>query len=401
MIIKNTNNIKKIGVSYSGGLDTSVSIKWLCNKKKKVYAYYANIDDNKKKEIFNIKKRAIICGVKKFKSLNLIKKFIKETFKMIKFNSFNIITGEQKYYNTTPISRVIIGKYISRSIKKNNVNIWCDGSTYKGNDIERFLIYSIRENKNINIYKPWLDKKFISEVGCRKKMKKYILKNKISYKFKKRNYSIDSNILGNTYEGDILENMNSSIEDVNFEYKFCNNSNIYKLEFLKGIPIKINGILIKNYKNFIKYFNKNFGGLGICDQIEDRIIGTKSRGIYESPFMYIIHNIYERLLTIIHDKDSIYIYRIFGFLLGDYLYRGKWKSDGAKILKKSMLKISNSISGRVTFKINNGKLIVLNTESINSKYIKNKVSMEKEEFEIINFKDRIGQLNLLSSIISV
>ncbi|MGX7589224.1 argininosuccinate synthase [Candidatus Vidania fulgoroideorum] len=401
-MIKKINKIKKICVSYSGGLDTSVAIKWLSNKGIKVYAYYADIDDISIKELKRIKLNAMKCGAHKFKSFNLKREIINEALKVIKYNAFNIYSGKEKYYNTTPISRIIITKRIVKEMKKDSVNIWSDGSTYKGNDIERFFIYSLSINKNIKIYKPWLDSKFINEVGGgRKEMILFLKKNNIIYSKKKKNYSIDSNILGNTYEGENLESLDSHLSKKNFEYnKKKYKKKIYKIYFKNGIPYYFNNKKITFIK-FVKKINKIAGsfGIGISDQIENRILGTKSRGVYESPFMEVIHILYERIANCVHNEGSLTLYKENGYKLGCLLYKGLWWSYEAKMIKHMLKFFSKRINGKINFCFEKNKVKILNTKSKFSLYNKKNVSMEKNKYENFSYRDRIGYLNIKKLII--
>ncbi|MGX7585814.1 argininosuccinate synthase [Candidatus Vidania fulgoroideorum] len=398
MIIKNYHTIKRLGLAYSGGLDTSTAIRWLCKKRIDVYAYHANIEKTSKESIRRICNKAISCGVKKFKSLSLCPYLIKLALEAIRYNAFNIVTGCQKYYNTTPLSRVVIGKYITKQIKADGLCVWSDGSTYKGNDIERFMLYASREYKSVKFYKPWLDHAFVRELGGRDKMEKYLVSLGIKKDDdKEQPYSVDSNILGNTYEGNILEYMNASEDDVDFQYKrSC--KYLIKISFYHGIPNMINDRRIKNYKNFITLINKIGGMIGVCDQMEDRIIGTKSRGIYEAPGMHILHNVYERLVTLVHNKESVDYYRYASYLLGSMLYKGQWYCDCAKYIRKSLEAFARRVSGYVIFMIHKNRIKIIETVAERSKYIRNKVSMDKEMVEQISYKDRIGQLNLVRSV---
>ncbi|MGX7577076.1 argininosuccinate synthase [Candidatus Vidania fulgoroideorum] len=399
MIIKKIGKFSKLGMSYSGGLDTTVAINWLCKKNILVNAYFAVVEKLDEKKIKKIKKKAFKVGAKKFIFINLKKKIIKEALNVIKTGAFSVYNGNYKYYNTTPIGRIVISKYLSKRMIKDKIKVWSDGSTFKGNDIERFFIYVKRIEPSIYIYKPWLDKKFIKEIGGgRKQMKEYIKKYNIN--FDKNLYSIDSNIIGRTYEGGKIENLNSDITEVKYKYfkkNFKKKSKTFKIHFERGIPIKFNNKYIKNYSKFLEKLNIIGGkySLGVSDQIEDRIIGTKSRGIYESPGIYIIHNLYERLISCIHNRESINLYRENGLKLGCLLYNGNWYNDESIMRRNLISYFSNKITGYVSFKLINGLIIIEDTFSKNSKYLKNEVSMEKTK-QKFNFSDRIGSLNMLN-----
>ncbi|XAO72532.1 MAG: argininosuccinate synthase [Candidatus Vidania fulgoroideorum] len=397
MIIKKAIN-KKIGLAFSGGLDTSVAIKWMKNNNNKIFAYNANLEFKNEKN--KLKKKAIKLGAIKFKSINCKEKLAKAGIKVIKYRAFCVSSGTGIYFNTTPIARVITTKEISKELKKENINIWSDGSTYKGNDIERFCNYALIANKKIKFYKPWLDKEFIKKFGGRKEIIKYLDKKK---KYKKENkYSIDSNILGNTYEGNKIEKLKFNIEKIKFI--FCGNINNIKnkstkfsIEIKKGNPIKINNKKINKKYLIFKILNKigSKHKLGISDQIEDRIIETKSRGIYEAPAMLILHNIYERLISCIYNKETIKLYRSNGKKIGRLLYEGKWYSEESKLRIEIAKKITSKINGKLKLKITNGNILFINTKIYkHNKYKKKYISMEKCKKEMFTFKDRIGYLNI-------
>lgn len=395
-IIKKIKKGLKIGLAYSGGLDTSATIKWLKENNVKVFAYYSDLGNLNKKEIIKIKNKAIKLGAKKFKCIDCKKQIVNEALIAIKANAFSFKTGNYEYYNTTPIGRVITGILLSREMKKDGINIWCDGSTFKGNDIERFLKYSYIINKKIIFYKPWLDKKFIKKIGGRKEMNKYIFKNK---KKKMFNYSIDSNILGNTYEGGEIEKINK-FDTSKINFLICKKTQQKKpikisFYFLKGKITKLNGKKI-NSLNLFKFLNKISKKLyiGISDQIEERIIGVKSRGIYESPSMYILKNVFERALSSYYKKEVIDFHIENGVKLGNLLYEGRWFDELSEIIKKISLEIFKKITGKIKIKIVNNTIFFTETKIKNSIYSKKIISMEKTKKNKINYKDRIGQLNI-------
>ncbi|MGX7583134.1 argininosuccinate synthase [Candidatus Vidania fulgoroideorum] len=394
-IIKKIKKNMRIGLAYSGGLDTSASIKWLTKKKVKVFAYYSDLGNLKKKKIIKIKEKAKKLGAKKFICIDCKKQIASEALKVLKTNAFSIKTGSYEYFNTTPIGRVVIGIMLSKKMKDDNVNVWCDGSTFKGNDIERFIIYSYIINKKIIFYKPWLDKEFIKKLGGRKEMLKYIKKNNKSH----NNYSIDSNILGNTYEGGDIENLNFDTSKINFllcKNRKCKKKIKISFSFSKGNIIKINGKKIKTNFYIFKILNKILKNtlLGISDQIEERIIGIKSRGIYESPSMFVLKNVFERAISCVYKKNVIEFYRKNGIKLGNLLYKGKWFEDISEIIKKSSIKIFEKITGKIKIKIINNVIFFTKTKLKNSLYFEKIISMEKNKNEKINYKDRIGQLNI-------
>ncbi|MGX7589505.1 argininosuccinate synthase domain-containing protein [Candidatus Vidania fulgoroideorum] len=385
-IIKKIKN-KKIALAYSGGLDTSFSIKWLKKKKAKVYAFYVDLGNHTKKQIKNIKKESLNLGAVRFKSINCKKKIIKEAFLALKTRAFNVYCGTGIYFNITPIGRVIISNAIYKELENYKINIWSDGSTYKGNDIERFFNYIESKNSKIVFYKPWLNKSFVKLIKGRKKMEK-ILK-------KKSKYSVDSNVIGNTYEGNKIENLNFNITKMNFilcNLKYNKKKTILKLKIKNGNVIKYNNIK----KNIFYIINKicSKHNLGISDQIEDRIIGTKSRGIYESPAMFLFYNVYDRMISCLYNYDDIIFYRNNGIRLGKLLYFGRWYCKEAKIRKKVGIYYASKINGKIKIAIIYNNLFFLNTYVKKNKYKKKNSTMEGVYKENFSYIDRIGHLKI-------
>ncbi|MGX7589367.1 argininosuccinate synthase [Candidatus Vidania fulgoroideorum] len=387
---------KRIGLAYSGGLDTRAALKWMNLNKNKVYTFFGDTGNVKKKKIKIIKKEALLLGAKEFYLINCKKKILKEGMKLLKCRAFNVYSGTGIYFNTTPISRAVMGVLISKEMKKKNIKIWSDGSTYKGNDIERFFRYSYIVNKDLKIYKPWFDPRFIKKMGGRKEMSKYIgvIDNK------KYNYSIDSNILGNTYEGGEIENLKFDITKIYFimckNIKKVKKKSVFNIEFKNGSPYKFNKKKINSFISFFKEINRisSKHKLGLSDQIEERIIGTKSRGIYEAPGMYLLHNVYERFISCIYNRSIIELYRNNGYSIGKLLYNGKWFDEETEIRKKISIMITKKINGYIEVMILNNNVFYLNTKIKNNKYLKDNSSMEKVKNESFDFNDRIGYLNI-------
>ncbi|MGX7582562.1 argininosuccinate synthase [Candidatus Vidania fulgoroideorum] len=388
-IIKNIKK-KKIALAYSGGLDTSVAIKWLKKNKSIVYAYYIDLGNHNKKEILEIKKNSLKLGAYYFKKIDCKKKLINEAFISLKSRAFNVNCGTGIYFNITPLGRVVISESICKEMKKKKINIWSDGSTYRGNDIERFFNYVYSKNKKIKFYKPWLDKNFIKKIEGRKKMEK-ILK-------KKPTFSIDSNIIGNTYEGYKIENLNFNI--LKFKFILCGKINkikkntILNIYFKNGDVKKLNGEkkLIKIFKKVNKICSKH--NMGISDQIEDRIIGTKSRGIYESPAMFFFYNVYDRFISCIYNYNDISFHRNNGIKLGKLLYNGRWNCKEAKIRKNIGIYYSSKITGKIKILLSYSNIFYLKTMVKKNKYNINNSSMNKVKKETFSYLDRIGHLKI-------
>ncbi|MGX7585952.1 argininosuccinate synthase [Candidatus Vidania fulgoroideorum] len=395
-IISTLKGIKKIGLAYSGGLDTSAVIKWVSSLGIKVFAFYADLGQSNKDGIKKLKNNAINYGASKFFSIDCKLDLIREGFIALKSRAFNFITGCTKYYNTTPLGRIVTSVSLTKKMINSGIKIWCDGSTYKGNDIERFFRYSCILNQNLNYYKPWLDSKFINKFGGRKQMSEFVGLNDT-----KNKYSIDSNILGNTYEGCGIESLTFDLSGIDFIY--CGDiksiplrSKVIKFSFVKGDILMVNNSFISLYCLF-KYLNKLCGSynLGISDQIEERITSIKSRGIYESPTMHLLHNVYDRAISCIYKNDTIKYYNISGLNLAERLYEGKWFEDLCHLIKLNGVYLCNRINGVIKVKITPSSCIIfLKTQLSESIYIKDLVSMERT---VVGFKgkDRVGCLNVV------
>jgi argininosuccinate synthase len=292
------------------------------------------------------------------------------------------------------------------AMKEDDVNIWGDGSTYKGNDIERFYRYGLLANPALKIYKPWLDQRFIDDLGGRKEMSEFMQKAGFDYKMSaEKAYSTDSNMLGATHEAKDLEELSSGIRIVNpimgvafWKPEVEVKAEEVRVRFEEGRPVALNGQEIADPVELFLQANRIGGrhGLGMCDQIENRIIEAKSRGIYEAPGMALLHIAYERLLTGIHNEDTIEQYRINGLRLGRLLYQGRWFDPQAIMLRETAQRwVAGAITGEVTLELRRGNdYSLLNTESPNLTYAPERLSMEKVENAPFTPLDRIGQLTM-------
>ncbi|MGX7582701.1 argininosuccinate synthase [Candidatus Vidania fulgoroideorum] len=396
-ILKTHTHIKKIGLAYSGGLDTSVIIKWLTHQKKEVIAFFADLGQSSKQQIKKIKKRAYKYGAKKFYIINGTQHLCKEALTALQCSAFAFKTGTSKYYNTTPLARIVTAILITKKMTQKKINIWCDGSTYKGNDIERFLRYTLLTNTHINFYKPWLDKQFIKEFKGRNNMSRYIKTP--------NQYSMDTNILGKTYEGGAIEDLAMDITTI--RYKWCG----YLTDTTPTTPkitlhIKHGKITHLNNKQYsltkiFKILNTLCGQkkIGITDQIEERITGIKSRGIYEAPAMEFLHNIYERAISCLYDKTLIITRNKLGEMLGHKLYEGKWFDDLATLIKKLGKITCKHITGKITCKLLTNQILFTNTKLKASTYIKKLISMDTSSGGFSG-TDRIGYLNIIKTAIN-
>ena len=405
-ILQNLPVGQKVGIAFSGGLDTSAALLWMKLKGALPYAYTANLGQPDEDDYNAIPKKAMEYGAENARLIDCRAQLAYEGIAAIQCGAFHVSTGGIAYFNTTPLGRAVTGTMLVSAMKEDDVNIWGDGSTYKGNDIERFYRYGLLTNPALKIYKPWLDQQFIDELGGRHEMSEFLIANGFNYKMSvEKAYSTDSNMLGATHEAKDLEFLNSGIKIVKpiMGVAFWDESVEVKPEevsvrFEEGVPVALNG---KEYADPVELFleaNRIGGrhGLGMSDQIENRIIEAKSRGIYEAPGMALFHIAYERLVTGIHNEDTIEQYRINGLRLGRLLYQGRWFDSQALMLRETAQRwVAKAITGEVTLELRRGNdYSILNTESPNLTYQPERLSMEKVEDAAFTPLDRIGQLTM-------
>lgn len=397
---------QKVGIAFSGGLDTSAALLWMRQKGAVPYAYTANLGQPDEDDYEAIPKKAMEYGAENARLIDCRAQLAHEGIVAVQCGAFHITTGGATYFNTTPLGRAVTGTMLVATMKEDDVNIWGDGSTFKGNDIERFYRYGLLTNPNLKIYKPWLDQQFIDELGGRFEMSKFLIENGFDYKMSvEKAYSTDSNMLGATHEAKDLEELSTGIKivkpimgvafwDENVQVK----PEVVTVRFEEGVPVALNG---KTFDNVVELFleaNRIGGrhGLGMSDQIENRIIEAKSRGIYEAPGMALFHIAYERLVTGIHNEDTIEQYRINGLRLGRLLYQGRWFDPQALMLRETAQRwVARAVTGEVTLELRRGNdYSILNTESPNLTYAAERLSMEKVENAPFDPIDRIGQLTM-------
>ena len=397
---------QKVGIAFSGGLDTSAALLWMRQKGAVPYAYTANLGQPDEDDYSAIPKKAMAYGAENASLIDCRSQLAHEGIAAIQCGAFHISTGGIPYFNTTPLGRAITGTMLVAAMKEDDVNIWGDGSTFKGNDIERFYRYGLLTNPNLKIYKPWLDAQFIEELGGRFEMSQFLIENGFDYKMSvEKAYSTDSNMLGATHEAKDLEQLSTGMKivkpimgvafwDENVEIK----PETVTVTFEEGVPVALNGKRFDNAVDIILEANRIGGrhGLGMSDQIENRIIEAKSRGIYEAPGMALLHIAYERLVTGIHNEDTIEQYRINGIRLGRLLYQGRWFDPQALMLRETAQRwVAKAITGTVTLELRRGNdFTILNTESPNLTYEAERLSMEKVEDAPFDPIDRIGQLTM-------
>jgi argininosuccinate synthase len=396
---------QKVGIAFSGGLDTSAALHWMKLKGAIPYAYTANLGQPDEPDYDEIPRRAMQYGAEKARLIDCRAQLVAEGIAALQCGAFHISTAGVTYFNTTPIGRAVTGTMLVTAMKEDDVNIWGDGSTFKGNDIERFYRYGLLANPSLKIYKPWLDQAFIDELGGRAEMSAFMTKAGFGYKMSaEKAYSTDSNMLGATHEAKDLEHLNSGVKIVQpiMGVAFWRDDVDVKREevtvrFEEGQPVALNGKTFASAVELLMEANRIGGrhGLGMSDQIENRIIEAKSRGIYEAPGLALLHIAYERLITGIHNEDTIEQYRDNGRRLGRLLYQGRWFDPQALMLRETAQRwVARAITGEVTVELRRGNdYSLLNTESPNLTYKPERLTMEKGE-SMFSPQDRIGQLTM-------
>ena len=396
---------QKVGIAFSGGLDTSAALHWMRKKGAVPFAYTANLGQPDEPDYDEIPRKALRYGAEAARLIDCRAQLVAEGIAALQCGAFHISTAGVTYFNTTPIGRAVTGTMLVAAMKEDDVNIWGDGSTYKGNDIERFYRYGLLTNPSLKIYKPWLDQQFIDELGGRAEMSAFMAAAGFDYKMSaEKAYSTDSNLLGATHEAKDLEYLNSGIRIVQpiMGVPFWREDVAIKPEevtirFEEGQPVALNGQTFDNPVELMLEANRIGGrhGLGMSDQIENRIIEAKSRGIYEAPGMALLYIAYERLVTGIHNEDTIEQYRINGLRLGRLLYQGRWFDSQALMLRETAQRwVAKAITGEVTLELRRGNdYSLLNTESPNLTYHPERLTMEKGE-SVFSPADRIGQLTM-------
>lgn len=396
---------QKVGIAFSGGLDTSAALRWMKNKGALPYAYTANLGQPDETDYEAIPRRAMEYGAENARLIDCREQLVNEGIAAIQSGAFHISTAGQLYFNTTPLGRAVTGTMLVAAMREDGVNVWGDGSTYKGNDIERFYRYGLLANSNLKIYKPWLDVQFISELGGRAEMSAFLQKEGFNYRMSaEKAYSTDSNMLGATHEAKDLESLDSNMKIVEpiMGVAFWRNDVEVKpetvtVEFKEGVPVAINGQKFSNPVALMEEANRIGGrhGLGMSDQIENRIIEAKSRGIYEAPGMALLFLAYERLVTGIHNEDTIAEYRINGIKLGRYLYQGRWFDSQALMIRESAMRwVARAVTGEVTIELRRGNdYTIVSTKSPNLTYEPSRLTMEKGD-SMFTAVDRIGQLTM-------
>jgi argininosuccinate synthase len=395
----------RIGVAFSGGLDTRCAVAWFARSGLEVHCYTADLAQPDEASAADIPPVALEHGAKGARLVDCRDALVREGLIAIQCGAFHLTTGGRKYYNTTPLGRAVTTTAIIRAMREDGVDVFSDGSTHKGNDIQRFYRYGILTNPNLTIYKPWLDRKFVEAFGGRKEMSEYLASVKLPYRMgTEKAYSTDANLLGATHEAKDLEFLDKGMRIVNpimgvafWKPEVTVKPEEVTVEFDKGVPVRLNG---KKYDSLFELFveaNKIGGrhGLGMSDQIENRVIDAKSRGIYEAPAMALLHITYERLLSSVHNENTMELYFSLGRRLGRILYEGKWYDPEAMMLKDGITRwVAPSISGAVTLELRRGDdYTLVDTRAAHMAYDPHKLSMEKVA-SAFSPEDRMGALEL-------
>jgi len=396
---------QRVGIAFSGGLDTSVAVAWMRAKGAVPFTYTADLGQYDEPDIASVPGRAKAYGAEGSRLVDCKEALVEEGFAAIACGAFHIRSGGKQYFNTTPLGRAVTGTMLVRAMLQDDVSIWGDGSTYKGNDIERFYRYGLLANPALRIYKPWLDADFVNELGGRKEMSEWLVANNLPYRDStEKAYSTDANILGATHEAKRLEHLDTSVELVEpiMGVRFWDESvkiasEDVQIEFVKGRPVAINGKALDAVA-LMQEANAIGGrhGLGMADQIENRIIEAKSRGIYEAPGMALLFIAYERLISAIHNEDTIANYHAEGRRLGRLLYEGRWLDPQSLMLRESLMRwVASAVTGEVTIRLRRGDdYSILNTTGPALSYSPDKLSMERTEDAAFGPADRIGQLTM-------
>ncbi|MFE9401252.1 argininosuccinate synthase [Streptomyces sp. NPDC006530] len=397
---------ERVGIAFSGGLDTSVAVAWMRDKGAVPCTYTADIGQYDELDIASVPGRAKAYGAEIARLVDCRAALVEEGLAALACGAFHIRSGGRAYFNTTPLGRAVTGTLLVRAMLEDNVQIWGDGSTFKGNDIERFYRYGLLANPHLRIYKPWLDADFVTELGGRREMSEWLLAHELPYRDStEKAYSTDANIWGATHEAKTLEHLDTGVETVEpiMGVRFWDPSVEIPTEdvtigFAQGRPVTINGKEFASPVDLVMEANAVGGrhGMGMSDQIENRIIEAKSRGIYEAPGMALLHAAYERLVNAIHNEDTLAQYYNEGRRLGRLMYEGRWLDPQALMVRESLQRwVGSAVTGEVTLRLRRGEdYSILNTAGPAFSYHPDKLSMERTEDSAFGPVDRIGQLTM-------
>ena len=397
---------ERVGIAFSGGLDTSAAVAWMRHNGALPYAYTADLGQVDEPDLSGVPGRAEQYGAELARLIDCRAELVREGLMALQCGAFHISTAGRTYFNTTPLGRAVTGTLLVRAMHDDGVDIWGDGSTYKGNDIERFYRYGLLVNPNLRIYKPWLDNDFVTELGGRKEMSEFLIAHDLPYRDStEKAYSTDANIWGATHEAKSLEELGTSMDIVepimgvaHYRDDVAISTETVTIGFHEGWPVTLNGNEFATQIELVQEANAIGGrhGLGMSDQIENRIIEAKSRGIYEGPGLALLHIAYERLVTAIHNENTIENYRTMGRRLGRLLYEGRWFDPQSLMLREPLLRwVGAAITGEVTLRLRRGDdYSILDTTGPHLTYAPERLSMERVDDAAFGPLDRIGQLTM-------
>jgi argininosuccinate synthase len=397
----------RIGIAFSGGLDTRCAVAWMSRQGLDVFAYTADLAQPDETNVSNIPPVATQHGARNARLVDCREALVHQGIVAIQCGAFHLSTGGKKYFNTTPLGRAATTTAIIRAMREDGVHIFSDGSTHKGNDIQRFFRYGVLVNPALEIYKPWLDRAFVDAFGGRKEMSEYLGSLGLAYTMAtEKAYSTDANVLGATHEAKDLERLDRGLRivapimgvahwrsDVRVEPEELT------VELVGGVPVALNGQRFASTFDCFTALNGAGGrhGLGMSDQIENRVIDAKSRGIYEAPGMALSNIVYERLLSAVHNENTTDLYFSLGRRLGRLLYEGRWFDPEALMLKEALTRwVASAVTGTVTVELRRGDdYTILDTKAVRSAYEPEKLSMEKTA-SAFTPEDRVGALEMQS-----
>ena len=397
---------ERVGIAFSGGLDTTVAVAWIREKGAIPYALTADLGQYDEEDVAGIPARATEVGAEEAILVDCKPHLVHEGLVALRCGAFHVSSGGKTYFNTTPLGRAVTGTMLVQAMHEHGVDVWGDGSTYKGNDIERFFRYGLLANPLLRIYKPWLDPVFVAELGGRREMSEWLLERGLHYRASvEKAYSTDANIWGATHEAKELELLDRSMHIVrpimgvrHWDPSLEIAPETVRVRFEEGWPVALDGVVHEDPVALVLVANAIGGrhGLGMSDQIENRIIEAKSRGIYEAPGIALLHIVYERLVNAIHNEATIDNYRVNGRRLGRLLYEGRWFDPQALMLRQSLSTwVGSAVTGEVTLELRRGDdYTILDTVSENATYHPDRLSMERVEEEAFGPLDRIGQLTM-------
>jgi argininosuccinate synthase len=397
---------ERVGIAFSGGLDTSVAVAWMRDRGSIPCTYTADIGQYDEPDISGVPDRARQYGAEIARAVDCRAQLVEEGLAAMACGAFHIRSGNRTYFNSTPLGRAVTGTMLVRAMHQDGVDIWGDGSTFKGNDIERFYRYGLLANPDLRIYKPWLDADFVHELGGRAEMSRWLTTHDLPYRDSaEKAYSTDANIWGATHEAKTLEHLDVSLESVQpiMGVRFWDpeveiTTEDVTVRFVQGRPVAVNGMTYADAVSLVQAVNEIGGrhGLGMSDQIENRVIEAKSRGIYEAPGMALLWICYERLLNATHNEDTLAHYHVEGRRLGRLLYEGRWLDPQALMVRESIQRwVASLITGDVTLRLRRGEdYSILATSGQNFSYHPDKLSMERTDNAAFGPTDRIGQLTM-------